>query len=73
MKFSNFTRVEKENLTNLLLQEELNVNGKYNLTERLAAVNDNKELLNKFDKEAVIAANIDFKTIDAKEAAKQAL
>lgn len=30
LKFSNLTRVEKENLTNLLLQEELNVNGKYN-------------------------------------------
>ncbi|WCR57474.1 hypothetical protein [Rickettsia asembonensis] len=38
LKFSNLTCVEKENLTNLLLQEELNVNGKYNLTERLAAV-----------------------------------
>ncbi|MGG2343986.1 hypothetical protein ACJKRE_01800 [Rickettsia amblyommatis] len=30
LKFSNLTRVTKENLTNLLLQEELNVNGKYN-------------------------------------------
>ncbi|QQV75303.1 hypothetical protein H6P87_00856 [Rickettsia tillamookensis] len=70
LKFSNLTRLEKENLTNLLLQEELNVNGKYNLTERLAAVNDNKEVLNKFDREAVITANIDFKAIDTKEAAK---
>lgn len=70
LEFSNLTRVEKENLTNLLLQEELNVNGKYNLTERLAAVNDNKELLNKFDREAVITANIDFKAIDTKEATK---
>ncbi|KJV62343.1 hypothetical protein APHACPA_1367 [Rickettsia amblyommatis str. Ac/Pa] len=30
LKFSNLTRFTKENLTNLLLQEELNVNGKYN-------------------------------------------
>lgn len=70
LKFSNLTRVEKENLTNLLLQEELSVNGKYNLNERLVTVNDNKELLNKFDREAVITTNIDFKAIDTKEAAK---
>lgn len=30
LKFSNLTRVGKENLTNLLLREELNINGKYN-------------------------------------------
>ncbi|WP_341793339.1 MULTISPECIES: hypothetical protein [unclassified Rickettsia] len=64
------THTEKENLTNLILQEELNGNGKYNLNDRLAAVNDNRALLNKFDREAVITANIDFKVIDAKKSAE---
>ncbi|WP_342270098.1 hypothetical protein [Rickettsia endosymbiont of Orchestes rusci] len=67
---NNLTHTEKENLTNLILQEELNGNGKYNLNDRLAAVNDNRALLNKFDREAVITANIDFKVIDAKKSAE---
>ncbi|WP_341793700.1 hypothetical protein [Rickettsia endosymbiont of Ceutorhynchus obstrictus] len=60
-------RSEKEKLINILLQEEREENGKYNLTERFAAVNDNQELLNKLDREAVITANINFKAIDAKK------
>ncbi|MFY9590229.1 hypothetical protein [Rickettsia endosymbiont of Halotydeus destructor] len=67
---SNLLRAEKENLTNSLLQEELNRNGKYNLNDRLAAGNDSNELLNKFDREAVITANIDIKAIDAKKSAE---
>ena len=48
-------------------QEELNEKGKYNLNDRLAAVNDNQELLSKLDREAAITANIDIKAIDAKK------
>lgn len=61
------TLSEKENLTKLLLQEELNGNGKYNINDRLAAVNNNSELLNKLNREAVITADIGFKSIYAKK------
>lgn len=64
---NHLTRTEKENLTHLMPQGELNEKGKYNLNDRLAAVNDNQVLLNKLDKEAVITANINFKAIDAKK------
>lgn len=49
------------------MQEELSKKGSYNLTERLAAVNNNQDLLNKFDREAVITANIGLKLIDVQK------
>ncbi|MCC8370806.1 MAG: hypothetical protein LN566_05650 [Rickettsia endosymbiont of Stiretrus anchorago] len=66
---SNLTQAEKKHLANLL-QAELDGNNKYNLTERLAAENNNQELLNKYDREAVITANIDLKSIDAQKPAE---
>ncbi|MEY4463536.1 MAG: hypothetical protein RLZZ81_507, partial [Pseudomonadota bacterium] len=59
------THTEKENFINILESSD-----KYNLKERLAAINDNKELLNKFDREATITANIGFKAIDAQKSAE---
>ncbi|WP_341788013.1 hypothetical protein [Rickettsia endosymbiont of Lasioglossum villosulum] len=66
---TNLTQAEKKHLANLL-QAELDGNNKYNLTERLITENSNQELLNKFDREAVITANIDFKAIDAQKSAE---
>ncbi|WP_341789276.1 hypothetical protein [Rickettsia endosymbiont of Polydrusus tereticollis] len=61
------TRTEKENIIHFMPQGELNEKGKYNLNDRLAAVNDNQGLLDKLDREAAITANIDIKAIDAKK------
>ncbi|HJD55592.1 MAG TPA: hypothetical protein LFW21_02910 [Rickettsia endosymbiont of Pyrocoelia pectoralis] len=61
------TRTEKENIKNFVSQEELNETEKYNLNDRLAAVNDNKDLLEKINKTAAITANVGIKAIDAEK------
>lgn len=57
-------RTEKEQLTNLTLNQ-----ADYNLGDSLTAINDDKTLLNKIDREAAITANLDIKSIDVQKKA----
>jgi hypothetical protein len=64
---NHLTRTEKENIKDFIPEGKLTENDKYDLTASLSAVNDNQKLLDRFDKEAAITANIDIKAIDAEK------